>query len=45
MGRNYKGISINTSKNTHETVFNLISKKFSLKIVDIPFGSGTNSPD
>jgi len=40
MGRNYKGISINTSINTHETVLNLISKNPNLKIVDIPCGSG-----
>ncbi|MDP8206191.1 MAG: class I SAM-dependent methyltransferase [Candidatus Electryonea clarkiae] len=40
MRRNYKGISINTSKNTHETVLNLISKTKDSKIVDIPCGSG-----
>ncbi len=40
MGRNYKDISINTSINTHETVFHLISKTLNSKIVDIPCGSG-----
>lgn len=40
MGRNYKGISINTSINTHETVLNLISKNSNSKIVDMPCGSG-----
>ena len=40
MGRNYKGISINTSVNTHETVLNLISNSSNLRIVDIPCGSG-----
>lgn len=40
MGRNYNGISINTSVNTHETVLNLISKSSNLRIVDIPCGSG-----
>jgi len=38
--RNYKGISINTSINTHETVFNLIKKDSKIKIVDIPCGAG-----
>jgi 2-polyprenyl-3-methyl-5-hydroxy-6-metoxy-1,4-benzoquinol methylase len=40
MRRNYKGISINTSKNTHEKVFDLISKETNKAIVDIPSGSG-----
>jgi len=40
MRRNYKGISINTSKNTHERVFSLISKDTDSTIVDIPAGSG-----
>ena len=40
MRRNYKGISINTSKNTHETVFSLIKKDVNVTIVDIPCGSG-----
>lgn len=40
MRRSYNGISINTSKNTHETVFSLIDKNKNYKIVDIPCGSG-----
>ncbi len=40
MRRNYKGISINTSKNTHEKVFELIRKDHKLTIIDIPSGSG-----
>ena len=40
MGRNYKGISINTSIKTHETILTLISNNFNQKIVDIPCGSG-----
>ncbi len=36
----YKGISINTSKNTHEKVFQLIKKDKNALIVDIPAGSG-----
>lgn len=40
MGRNYNGVSINTSKKTHETVKNLIRDDNSIKIVDIPCGSG-----
>ena len=40
MRRNYKGISINTSKNTHEAVFSMILKNQNSKIVDIPCGSG-----
>lgn len=36
----YKGISINTSKNTHEKVFSLIDKKKSSTVLDIPCGSG-----
>ncbi|MCH7910231.1 MAG: class I SAM-dependent methyltransferase [Candidatus Hydrogenedentes bacterium] len=40
MRRNYKGVSINTSKNTHETVFHLIDKAPNSRIVDIPCGSG-----
>jgi len=40
MRRSYKGISINTSKNTHETVFELIRKDTSKTIADIPSGSG-----
>ena len=38
--RDYKGIPINTSKNTHETVFRLIEKGQDSKIVDIPSGAG-----
>ena len=40
MRRNYKGISINTSKNTHETVFEMVDKDTNKKVVDIPSGSG-----
>jgi len=40
MRRSYKGVSINTSKNTHEKVFNLIEKGVNSIIVDIPCGSG-----
>ncbi len=40
MRRNYKGISINTSKNTHETVFELIKKSTDKVVADIPSGSG-----
>jgi len=40
MRRSYKGISINTSKNTHESVFELISKDTSKTVADIPSGSG-----
>ena len=40
MRRSYKGISINTSKNTHEKVFSLINKDLNSIIVDIPCGSG-----
>ncbi len=41
MRRNYKGISINTSKNTHETVFNLIRRKDTDSIIaDVPAGAG-----
>ena len=40
MRRNYKGISINTSKNTHEKVFSLINKDLDSVIADIPSGSG-----
>lgn len=40
MRRNYKGISINTSKNTHETVFEMVKKDTGITIVDIPSGSG-----
>ena len=40
MRRDYKGISINTSKNTHETVFELLDKTKDRVIGDIPCGSG-----
>jgi SAM-dependent methyltransferase len=40
MSRNYKGISINTSKNTHEKVFQLIDSDKNSKIADIPCGPG-----
>ncbi|MBN2697543.1 MAG: class I SAM-dependent methyltransferase [Bacteroidales bacterium] len=40
MRRDYKGISINTSKNTHETVFTLLDNDRDAVIVDIPCGSG-----
>lgn len=40
MRRNYKGISINTSKNTHETVFDMIKKNTDKVVADIPSGSG-----
>lgn len=40
MRRNYKGISINTSKNTHETVFELVGKNSNKIVLDIPSGSG-----
>lgn len=40
MRSTYKGIPINTSKNTHETVFDLINKDISKTVADIPSGSG-----
>ena len=40
MRSNYRGISINTSKNTHERVFELIEKDTNLTVVDIPSGRG-----
>ena len=40
MRSSYKGISINTSKNTHERVFELIGLDTNLTIVDIPSGRG-----
>ena len=40
MGIEYKGISINTTKNTHEKVFGLIKNDNKSIIVDIPSGSG-----
>jgi 2-polyprenyl-3-methyl-5-hydroxy-6-metoxy-1,4-benzoquinol methylase len=40
MSRNYKGIPINTTKYTHESVFKLVKKNKDSIIVDIPSGSG-----
>jgi len=40
MRSNYQGISINTSKNTHESVFSLLKPDFNHTIVDVPAGSG-----
>jgi 2-polyprenyl-3-methyl-5-hydroxy-6-metoxy-1,4-benzoquinol methylase len=40
MRRHYRGISINTSKNTHESVFELVGKDTNLSVVEIPSGSG-----
>ncbi len=40
MSRNYKGIPINTTKNTHERVFSMITKDVNAKIADIPSGQG-----
>ncbi len=40
MRRSYKGISINTSKNTHETVFGLVREDKSAIVADIPSGGG-----
>jgi len=40
MGRNYKGISINTTSYTHECVFSLINKNLNKTVIDIPSGSG-----
>lgn len=40
MRTDYKGISINTSKNTHEKVFNLVTKNANAIIADIPCGNG-----
>ena len=40
MSRNYKGIPINTTKNTHEEVFKMISKNADSYIADIPSGQG-----
>ncbi|WP_299755816.1 class I SAM-dependent methyltransferase [uncultured Pontibacter sp.] len=40
MRRSYKGIPINTSKNTHESVFNLFPPDKDAKILDIPSGAG-----
>ncbi len=40
MRSNYKGISINTSKNTHETVFEMIKENTDKVVADIPSGRG-----
>jgi len=40
MKRSYKGISINTSKYTHEKVFSLINTDTNSVIIDIPTGGG-----
>lgn len=40
MREDYKGISINTSKNTHERVFDMIKSNTAKTVVDIPSGSG-----
>ncbi len=40
MRNNYKGIKINTTKNTHEKVFGLISKSTQCCVADIPSGNG-----
>jgi ubiquinone/menaquinone biosynthesis C-methylase UbiE len=40
MRNSYKDISINTAKNTHETVFKMVNKNKNAKIVDIPSGAG-----
>ena len=40
MRANYKGIPINTSKNTHEEVFQLLDQPKTAKIIDIPSGNG-----
>jgi 2-polyprenyl-3-methyl-5-hydroxy-6-metoxy-1,4-benzoquinol methylase len=40
MRRSYRGISINTSKNTHEAVFELIRDDPSRTVVDVPAGGG-----
>lgn len=44
MKKNYNGIGINTSKNTHETAFTLVKKKeYPASVLDIPCGSGALS--
>jgi SAM-dependent methyltransferase len=40
MRNSYKGIEINTAKNIHEVVFQLINKDTNAKVVDIPSGYG-----
>jgi len=37
----YKGLSINTTKLTHERIYDLIKQNHESVIVDIPSGSGT----
>lgn len=40
MRREYKGIPINTSKNTHQVIFGLIDRDVHSVIADIPTGNG-----
>ena len=40
MGRNYKGIRINTTSNTHEVVFDMVDQDKNEPIADIPAGGG-----
>lgn len=40
MRANYKGISINTTKNTHEKIYHLVNKNTQTSVADIPCGSG-----
>lgn len=40
MRRSYKGIPINTSKNTHEVVFDLLPQDKQATILDVPSGAG-----
>ncbi|MCJ8166883.1 class I SAM-dependent methyltransferase [Pontibacter sp. E15-1] len=40
MRRQYKGIPINTSKNTHEKVFSLLPQNKAITVLDIPSGAG-----
>lgn len=40
MGRNYKGIGINTTSNTHEVVFSMLDQNPENTIADIPAGGG-----
>ena len=40
MRNNFNGIRINTSKNTHEKVYDLINKDIRSTVMDIPSGNG-----
>jgi len=40
MRNSYKGIEINTAKNTHEVIFDLIEKNHDSAVADIPSGHG-----